>query len=170
MTTNERINWFLNTRFINSHTDMVVTDDLLPVCHAGDGEVISYHPSVDSFRENSVADVIRLDSKRVNVYLNGHGPVTFRLVEYVQFDDYDEIEPVAEWIKRLIAECGQDEYIRLSGYVLTYDKETDEFIQDGGRIKADRFIWNSFNEEGEELVIEGDGIVLIDKVKVIDWD
>lgn len=152
---------------------MVVTDDLLPVCHIGDGEVISYYPRVDSFRENSVTNVTRPDSKRVNVYLNGYGLVTFRLVEYVQFDNYSEIEPVAEWMKRLIAECKQDEYVRLSGYVLTYDKETDEFIQDGERIKADRFIWDSSNEEGEELVelvIEGDGIVIIDKVKVIDWD
>ena len=170
MTTDERINWFLNTRFINSNTDMVATDNLLPVCHVGDGEVCSYWPEVPSFRINSVSDVIQVDSKRVNVYLNSHGPVTFRLVEYVEFDNYLENEPVADWMKRLIAECESEEYVRLSGCVLSYDKETDEFIYGDDRTKADKFMWDSNNDEGEELVIKGDGIVLIDKVKVIDWD
>ena len=170
MTEDERIDWFLNTKFTTGSIDMVATDALLPVCHAGDGEVYSYWPEVPSFRINSVSNVIQVDSKRVNVYLNGYGPVTFRLVEYVEFDNYLENEPVVDWMKRLISECEQDEYVRLSGCVLTYDEETDEFVYSDERTKADKFVWDSDNDEGEELVIEGDGIVLIDKVKVIDWD
>ena len=170
MTNNERIKWFLNTKFTNNSTEMVATNELLPVIHVGDGEVCSYWSEVPSFKVNAVSNVLRVDSKRVKVYLNGYGPVTFRLVEYVEFDNYEENEPVTDWMKRLIAECGQDEYIRLSGCILTYDEEIDEFVSRTERFKSDRFVWNSDNDEGEELVITGDGIVLIDKVKVIDWD
>ena len=170
MTEDERIEWFLNTKFTNGNTDMVATDELLPVIHVGDGEVCSCWPAVPSFKVNSVSNVLRVDSKRVNVYLNGYGHVTFGLVKYVEFDNYEENEPVVDWMKRLIAECGQDEYIRLSGCVLTYNEGTDEFVSGTERFKSDRFVWNSNNDEGEELVIIGDGIVLIDKVTVIDWD
>lgn len=170
MTEDKRIDWFLNTKFTNSSIEMVATRELLPVIHVGNGEVCSCCSEVPSFRVNAVSNVLRVDSKRVKVYLNGYGYITFRLVEYVEFDSYEENEPVVDWMKRLIAECGQDEYIRLSGCVLTYDEGTDEFVSGTERFKSDRFVWNNDNDEGEELVITGDGIVLIDKVKVIDWD